>query len=160
MNGHYIRELLKEELFEAARPFLEKMGLLDGNNLEEVADLVMLEHEKYHLLSDIPGRIDFFLKPVVYDPQAVEKILRKPGASDILKGIKPKLEALEPFTASALEELARSFAKDNGVGNGKVFHPLRVSTSGRTQGPSLFTQLEILGKSEVLSRIDQALKQI
>jgi glutamyl-tRNA synthetase len=36
---------------------------------------------------------------------------------------------------------------------GAVFHPIRVSTSGRTQGPSLFHYLELLGKERSLKRM-------
>jgi glutamyl/glutaminyl-tRNA synthetase len=40
-----------------------------------------------------------------------------------------------------------------------VFHSLRVAISGRTQGPSLFHMMELMGKDEVIRRINVAINK-
>ena len=37
-----------------------------------------------------------------------------------------------------------------------IFHPLRVASSGRTEGPSLFHLVEFLGRDKTLERIRHA----
>ena len=67
---------------------------------------------------------------------------------------------LDPFTAASTEEATKQVAAQKGIKNAGVFHPVRVAVSGRTQGPSLFGMLEVLGKERVLARLKQTLDKI
>jgi len=159
MNGEYLRKLDPERVLEQAMPFLEEAGLA-GAPRERLLAAVALEREKYRLLTDVPKRVDFFFKDVVYEEKAVSKVLQKDGAGDVLRGLSEALAGLEAFDEKTLEERIRAFAAERDLKMGKVFHPLRVSVSGRTDGPTLFGMVELLGKETVLSRIQDALKLI
>ena len=117
---------------------------------------VALEREKYKLLTDVPGRVDYFFRDVVYQPEAVEKVLRKEGVDGILGGLAGILEASAAFDAKTLEERIRGFCSEKGLKPNKVFHPIRVAVSGRTDGATLFGMLELLGREKVLARIRTA----
>ena len=65
---------------------------------------------------------------------------------------------LSNFTESNLETAARTYAKENRMKAGQIFHPVRVAVSGRTHGPTLFKMLEYMGKDTVLTRLKNALK--
>jgi glutamyl-tRNA synthetase len=162
MNGEYIRKTPVKELVQLAIPFMKKAGLLTRDpSVEELARLetvVGLEHEKIKLLSDIPHLVDFLLKDeVVYEPEALEKVLKKPGATGVVADLAERFTKLEPFTAQMTEKACRDYAAEKGLKTSPVFHPIRVSVSGRTQGPSLFHMLEVLGKPKVLERMKKAL---
>jgi glutamyl-tRNA synthetase len=90
-----------------------------------------------------------------FDERAVEKVLKVPGVTGLLMELKERLDALADFSAHRIEELCRNFAVEKNLNTGAVFHPLRVATSGRTQGPSLFHYLEVLGKERVVKRIEK-----
>jgi glutamyl/glutaminyl-tRNA synthetase len=64
---------------------------------------------------------------------------------------------LPEFTAASTEAACRDYAAKNNLKNGQVFHPVRVSVSGRTKGPSLFHMLEVMGKEMVLDRISKSI---
>lgn len=158
MNGVYIRNLSKEELFERALDYVTAAGLLSGKESPETRkyaqDALALEQEKLVLLSEAPGLIDFFLKEdYTLDPQSVNDVLRKEGAMDVLAGIAQEFEKLPDFTAASTEACCRAYAKTKGIKNGQVFHPVRVAVSGRTKGPSLFHMLEVMGRERVLKRL-------
>ncbi|MCG2725002.1 MAG: glutamate--tRNA ligase [Elusimicrobia bacterium] len=158
MNGEYIRQLSKEELFAAAEPYLKGFGLvLDKSNPFHL-DIVAIEQEKYKLLSEVGGLVDFFFKDVKYDESAINKTLKAPNTEAILNGIKRVYSEISEFNDVTIEAKTREFAASNGFKNGQVFHPVRVSVSGRTQGPTLFKMLEYLGKEKVINRIDKALR--
>ena len=160
MNGEYIRQLSKDELFDAAQPYLKDFGL----NLDKANPLhfnvVALEQEKYKLLSDVGGMVYFFFQDVKYDETAIDKILKAPDIETILNGIKKTYSEISEFNDIVLESKTREFAKSNGFKNGQVFHPVRVSVSGSTKGPTLFKMIEYLGKEEVIKRIDKTLSLI
>ncbi len=155
MNGEYIRQTPVAELVKLAMPFIEKAGLVGkpGPSFEKV---VALEHEKFKLLSEIPALIEFFYNPVVFDQKAFDKVLKAPGAKEVLLGLADALQACAPFEEKALEARIRQFVTEKGLKNGQVFHPIRVATTGRTEGPTLFLMLEIMGQDMVVSRLKEA----
>ncbi len=155
MNGEYIRQTPVDDLVSLAKPFLEKAGLL-GLPGPELKRVIALEHEKFKLLSEIPTLIEFFYKPVQFDPKAFDKVLRAPGAKQILTDLAEVLRGLRPFEAEALEARIRNFVAERGLKNGQVFHPIRVAVSGRTEGPTLFSMLEIMGEDMVVARLKDA----
>jgi nondiscriminating glutamyl-tRNA synthetase len=155
MNGEYIRQTPVKELIELAKPFLEKAGLW-GAKGPELEKVIKLEHEKFKLLSEIPKLIEFFYKPVEFDPKAFEKVLKAPGAKDVLLGLADALKDFSPFEDKALEARIRQFVADKGLKNGQVFHPIRVACTGRTEGPTLFLMMEVMGRDMVLARLRDA----
>ena len=154
MNGEYIRQTPLPELVELAKPFLEKAGLvgLPGPSFEKT---VALEKEKFKLLSEIPTLIEFFYKPVATTEKAA-KVLGGPGVKDVLLGLAGALKDFAPFEEKALEVRIRKFVEEKALKAGQVFHPLRAAVSGRTEGPTLFLMLEIMGKEQVLARLNDA----
>jgi len=154
MNGEYLRKKSPEEILPLAKPFLDKAGISYTD--EAILPLIAMEHEKFHLLTDIPKRLDFFFQDAVYDEKSVNKVLKKEGVDGILEAIEPVLSALDEWTEAKLEETIRAFATEKDLKMGKVFHPVRVSVSGRTDGPTLFGMLEYVGKERVLARIKDA----
>ena len=160
MNGEYMRKLPVAALIERAEPFLQAAGLLpvkEGPSLEKV---VALEHEKFKLLSEVPGLVDFFYKPVEVTPKAKEKVLGAPGVKTVLMGLADALQDFSPFADKALEERIRKYCADHGLKPGQVFHPLRVACTGRTEGPTLFLMLEVMGQGMVVSRLRSAAAQL
>ncbi|MBK9922645.1 MAG: glutamate--tRNA ligase [Elusimicrobia bacterium] len=164
MNGEYIRKMPVRELVERAMPFIQKAGFMNGQEESrrgEIEAAVALEHEKVKLLTDVPRLIDFFFKSnVEYDPVSVEKVLKKPDVSEVLKGAIETYASLQDFTALSTEEGAKALALRRGIKNAAVFHPVRVSVSGRTQGPSLFHMLEVLGRDRSLERMKSTLDKL
>lgn len=163
MNGEYIRQMPVPELVDRAMPFIKKAGFLNGKENERRAEIeaaVTLEHEKIKHLTDVPNLIDFFFKEVVYDPASVEKVLKKPDVVEILKDAVQTFEALSTFTAASTEEAAKAVASKRAIKNAAVYHPVRVSVSGRTQGPSLFHMLEVMGRDRSLERIRHTIDKL
>ena len=154
MNGEYIRQMPVDLLVELAKPFLENAGLL-GLPGPELTRTVALEREKFKLLSEIPALIEFFYKPVAFTPKA-DKVLQAPGAKDALLGLAEALKDFAPFEDKALEVRIRKFCEEKALKAGQVFHPLRAAVSGRTEGPTLFLMLEIMGRDAVVARLKDA----
>ncbi|MDD5208827.1 MAG: glutamate--tRNA ligase [Elusimicrobiales bacterium] len=160
MNGEYIRLLPKTEMLDLVMPYIKESGLDTSASKVPLIDIVALEQEKCKLLSELPGKIEFFFKDPVYNPEAVEKTLKAPEVPKILSGIKEAYAALPEFKEAAIEAATRAFAKANALKAGQVFHPVRVALSGRAEGPTLFRMIEYIGKEESLKRLDKALTLI
>ena len=87
--------------------------------------------------------------------------LKKEYVPGLLKIVKEKFSqvAEADFKTQRLETLTRQIAEELTIKTNQVFHPIRVSVSGRTVGPGLFEMLEVLGKEKVLKRIEKVLKE-
>ncbi|MDR0953064.1 MAG: glutamate--tRNA ligase [Elusimicrobiota bacterium] len=159
MNGDYMRRMTIDELYAAAKPFIDETGVAQGVDEEYLKKIILLEQEKYKTLKEIPELISFFFTDkVVFDEAAIEKVFKAETASLALKSVIAKYEALADFTEFPIEAATKEAAKENGLKNGQVFHPVRVAVSGRTNGPTLFKMLEYMGKDMVLKRLEAALE--
>ena len=129
MNGEYIRKMPVPELIREASAFLQAAGLPTADGSPAVERAVALEHEKYKRLDEIPALIDFFYKPVEFSPKAMDKVLRVPGAKEVLLALASELASFSPFDDKALEAKIRQFCAERGLKTGQVFHPLRAATT-------------------------------
>lgn len=157
MNGYYMRKTTPARILKLSLPFLKDASLVGEEiTAEEFIYLeraVALEQEKIKLLKDVPYHIGFFiLERVEYEKKAVDKYLGEKGIK-ILSELLPVLKECKEWKVPDLEELVRNFCLERGYKPGDVFHPLRVSVSGKTTGPGLFELLEHLGCKKVIARI-------
>ncbi len=151
-NAQYLAQMPLENYRDLAAPWLEKAGIaLPAAQLDAI---LALEKMKVTHLTEIPERVAFFAtEDFPYDPAAVEKTLRPPGALDRLAQLADCYAALETFDATTLEAALKQLATSLGVKPAVFIHPARVAVSGRSVGPSLYHMLEVLGKDRVLARI-------
>jgi glutamyl-tRNA synthetase len=167
LNGEKIRSKTNKEIYDL---FVDWLKYTNNENLISCWDenllkqAIALEHDKIKLLKEIPSLVDFFfIKEVDYKEDAVMKTFfnekSKVSAEMILVESANRLLEKEDFSASSLEQYARDFAQEKKIKTGQVFHPLRVAISGRTQGPSLFHMMELMGKDEVVRRINIAISK-
>jgi glutamyl-tRNA synthetase len=61
------------------------------------------------------------------------------------------------WTAAALEERMRAHAEREGVGFGRLIHPLRVALTGTAHSPGIFDVLVVLGPNRARARVERAL---
>ncbi|MEN6309541.1 MAG: glutamate--tRNA ligase [Anaerohalosphaeraceae bacterium] len=90
---------------------------------------------------------------IVYDDDAVKKVLLKNDGLVMLSIIAEGLKALGQVTAESIENLLRGIAEQKQVGLGKIAQPLRVALTGTTISPPIFDTVDILGLDRTLKRI-------
>ncbi|HEY8901735.1 MAG TPA: glutamate--tRNA ligase family protein [Chthoniobacterales bacterium] len=154
LNGQHLLNMSLERFIELAIPFLDKAGVAYGSP-EALAPVLAIVKPKVKHLSDIPDWIGyFFTDDYAYDPAAVDKALRKPGALDRLAQLRDAYAGVTDWTHPALEASLKETAEKLGAKNGEFIHPARVAVSGRAVGPGLYEMLEVLGQARVLARFD------
>ncbi len=165
MNGQYIMSLDLDRLAELATPWLVQEGLATCAELDQtrptVTAIMRLLQPRLRRLSEVPERAAYFFRqPAEYDAKGIAKHWKAPVVPEQLAFLRAELAGLSPFSSANIEPAMRKFAEANGRGIGEVIHPLRLALTGSTFSPSIFEVMELLGKGEVLSRIDNALRFI
>jgi len=159
LNGQHLMAMDLERFADLAMPFIAKAGIAFGPREALLAALAIVKPKVKHL-SDVPDWIGYFFdEAYAFDPVAVDKALRKPGALERLAQLKAAFAAATEWNHPALEALLKSTAETLGAKNGEFIHPARVAVSGRAVGPGLYEMLEVLGKDRVLARFDRALTE-
>ena len=158
MNAQYLQQMPMERYRELARPWLARAGIVaDDAALDAV---LALEKMKVTHVSEVPNRVSFFFTEIyAFDPDAVEKTLRKPGALDRLAMLMKAYSAVDSWDASALEVKLKETAAAVPCKPAEFIHPARVAVSGRSVGPSLYHMLEVLGKDRVLARMQRTIER-
>lgn len=162
LQGEYMKLLPTAEKVERSIPYLKRAKLI-GDALDEktrstLTKVIEASGERIKLFSDVLTFATPVLKSdVAYDPKAVEKRLKAPGAGDFLRGFAEVLKTVEPFDAATLDKTLHAYAEAKGVKPADLVHPVRVAVTGTQVGFGLFETLEILGKDTVQNRIRHAL---
>jgi glutamyl-tRNA synthetase len=153
-NEQYIRSFPADELVRRARPFLDEAGIDAGRiYLIRVAGLMQ---ERISFIKDLADSCRYFFEdPSDYDEQGLKKRWKDDSAG-LLVAYAQKLQALDDFTAEAVEETLRAIAEEREVGAGRLIHPTRLAVSGVSFGPSLFHMMEVIGKEACIRRIQRA----
>jgi len=159
LNGQYVIQMPLDRFRELSEPFIRKAGVVvhDEAYLLRVLEIVK---EKIKLFRDVPEWINyFFTEEYPYDPESVEKTLKKPGVLDRLRHLGERYQALEDWSAQGLEAGLKELAVALGCKTGDLIHPARVAVSGKTVGPSLYHMLEVMGRDRVMNRIKCTLER-
>jgi glutamyl-tRNA synthetase len=155
LNGHYLRRLEPADFARRALPFVQAAGYPDADPalLERAAPLVA---ERVTRLVEVPGMVGFLLTdPVELDQDAAAKVLTDEARAFLVDAAK-RLEAVEPWTAAAVEETLRGLQQERELKPKTAFQPVRLAVTGRLVSPPLFESMELLGMPRSLARLERA----
>ncbi|HEV3417783.1 MAG TPA: glutamate--tRNA ligase [Pirellulales bacterium] len=163
-EDHYMQALPLKQKVAMMLPYLQRAGLVSSPPPCDVGPkltrIIAAAGDRIKVAGDILLYADFFFSDhFSYDPQAVEKNLRKSGALELLAKLKERLAAVEPFEIELLEKALQQFIADEGIKIGDVIHALRVAVTGKAVGPGLYDCLAILDRETSLARIQRTLDE-
>lgn len=156
-NQQYLRMQKPENLADDFEKLVqEKKWNYQKNQLPGIIELMK---ERSTFVSDMLEGSYFFEAPTTYDEKTIQKKWKSDTASHIqnLIGV---FSDLKTFQATDIESAFKAYLEEKGVGLGAVLQNLRVVLTGQGMGPSLFAICEIIGKEEVLKRMELGLKKI
>lgn len=157
-NQQHLRRLQPGEFLLRLRPTLDRCGLVASD--EYILRVAALVGERIHRTEDMATTyMYFFSDPESYDEKGVRRRW-KADSPHLVAAYAQSLATAEPFAEAELEAALRSIAAQEGVGAGRLIHPVRLAVSGTTAGPSLFSMLEVLGRDTCVRRLERALATI
>ncbi len=157
-NQQYLLKQPSSILAESLMPQLNSLGF--SSSAEYLIKVVELMREKVHFGKEIleKGRY-FFERPTLFHEETVKKKWT-PQIANKLNQLSESWRELMPFSAEIIESSFKQFCEQSGTKTGELLQPLRISVSGEPVGPPIFDTLALLGKEEVLNRMDFAIRNI
>jgi len=159
LNSWYIKNDPPEKIAELVLPLLNEKGL-DVEVDEKLVKIIMELRQRAKTLLDITKSIDYFYsEKIEFDENAKNKFLTveiKPVLEDITSG----LGNLSDFNMDEMHKVFDRVMEEKELKLGKIAQPVRVALTGGTVSPGIFEVMDILGKDEVLQRLNHAIAVI
>lgn len=157
-NQHYMRSKPDTVLADYLLESLAKENIqCDGEKAIKIAQMLK---ERVCFPKDFweQGKFLFF-PPTDYDSSIVDKRWND-DAVKVLTSFKDAVLSLETLTADTAKTTLDQVTAALGIGTGKILQAVRLVMTGAGVGPDLMMIMEIIGKNEVVTRIDYALKTL
>ena len=153
----YLRNTPDDELDKLFIPILKENGI---NCSDDYAGKVChLMKERVTFVGDMLEENYLFEAPETYDEKTIRKKWKERTPA-IMVDLIEVLQGIEDFNADNIEAAFKAFLEEKELGFGAVLPNFRVLVTGKGMGPSMFAISELLGKDEVISRIETGLKKL
>jgi glutamyl-tRNA synthetase len=165
MNGHYIREMSPQDLWEKIKTWAAKFEVvLNGTDNKDkkfneayMISVLALVQERMKLFSEFNDFTNYFFEEPVIDKDLLVEFVSKDIAKkdEILKSFLDLFENVEDanWTRHNLETLSHDLLTSKRYKPKEAFMTLRVALTGKKATPQIFDMLPVLGKEIVVTRI-------
>ncbi|MDP3087388.1 MAG: glutamate--tRNA ligase [Methylotenera sp.] len=155
LNAHYIKQADNEYLVKDISKRLAKLGVTVSSQ-PSLSTVIDLYKERANTLNELAASIAYFYQRPALDVIASEKHLTA-DVKPILVALANSLKNID-WQAEHIHHEIEAAVTSNAIKFPKVAMPLRVMLTGIAQSPSIDQVMALLGKDEVLVRIESALK--
>ena len=152
LNAQHMANLSHEDFVNELNPFLSNIGI-DINEHEKKDLLIQSMRSSDNTLKGVAANLICYFKNIEsYNEKAIEKFIT---SDQILVDLKDKINDLETWDESSLDNLLLQYREEHELSVPKVNQPIRIALTGTTHSPSLGMTLYLFDKQEVLKRLDQ-----
>lgn len=162
MNGHYIRELPLDELYDLVADFWpDSAKEFDETYKKQVLGVVQ---ERLKYFAELPELTEFFFEDLPIDPKLIDdhKQLKKIDKAD-LKQLLEQAKAMlaeSNFSTNDLTDRLNELLEKTTQKPAVLFSLIRIATTQAPSSPGLADSLNVLGKERSLKRLDQQIEAL
>jgi glutamyl-tRNA synthetase len=156
-NAEWIKKVDSERLVAECKLALQNKGITVDSD-DYLTKAIELVKDRLVLINDIYEHAWYFFKqPEEYDLNAV-KPKWTDAKTELFKTFTKQLEETENWNSADLENNFKVLLTEKGLKAGDAMLPLRVMLVGGKFGPHVFDIVALLGKQEVIARVEKALQ--
>jgi len=155
MNGHYIRSMNIEELYEKVKDYWPKSA--DNYDDEYKMKVLGLVQERLKFYSELPSLTNFFFEDLEIDESLIKdnkflKNLSDQEINNLLRIVTKSLSASD-FSLEDLSSRLNLLLSETNKKPGEIFSLIRIVSTWAPSSPPLAESLSVLGKQKTLDRI-------
>ena len=143
--------------------FKDLQDLITSDNIKNdqySKDIIELIRDRCNFLNDFSNEADYFFnKPKEFKEEDKVKAVKE-DTLDLLSSLQDRLIDLTDWKSEIIKEEINAFVNEQEIGFAKIGLPLRLSLTGSLNSPSIDRICELLGKEEVIERVDFAIKNL
>ncbi len=159
LNADHIKAAPPSQLSKPLIPLLKERGCDAGEGLFLENVIKTLNTRSKTLLDMADGAAFYFQKTISYDEKAVKKFFKSSSIKPLYLLIK-QFNELDGFEEKDIENAFKAVMELTVLKLGKIAQPVRLALTGKTVSPGIFEIIGVLGKKEIVSRLNNAIKFI
>ena len=158
MNGHFIRELSLDELYDRIEFFWSESAKKAPESYKK--QVLALAHERLKTLKDLPALTSYFFEEPTRDDTLItgNKQLKNLSQTDInhlLETVKSEFEKIDDWNGETIQQTLNHLLELTGQKPGVLFSLIRIVTTWAPFSPQLNDTLALLGKQTTLARLSK-----
>jgi glutamyl-tRNA synthetase len=159
LNAQYIKKIELDELIQSVLPLIEAKGY-SNIHPDLLRKAVLSLKERVKTLVELAELSEFyFCEEIAYDEKAAGKFLNQETLFMFNQAI-PSLLNESVLEKERVHGLIQQLAETRGEPLVRIAQPIRVALTGRTVSPPIDEVMEVLGKAEVVKRLQKAVEYI
>ena len=143
--------------------FKDLQDLITSDNIKNdqySKDIIELIRDRCNFLNDFSNEADYFFnKPKEFKEEDKVKAVKE-DTLDLLNSLQDRLIDVTDWKSEIIKDEINTFVNEQEIGFAKIGLPLRLSLTGSLNSPSIDRICELLGKEEVIERVDFAIKNL
>lgn len=151
LNQHYLKNDDPAQLALLLAQAFEHLNI-DTKRGPDLTDVVMLQRERVKTLHEMAEKSRYFYQAPLFDKQTLSN-----DVVAMLSLLKERFQELSAWSDESIHTVLLETAAELSLKLGKVAQPLRWVITGSNSSPPMNATLRLLGKNEVLARIQGAL---
>lgn len=159
VNSHYIRSSSPERIADLAIPYLKEANYITDEDINKRYDwikaMVITVQESLSTTKEIVDKVDIFFKDKVeLESDEVLEVLKGEQVPTLFEAIREELSEVEELDEELCGGLMKKIQKKTGIKGKNLYMPVRAALTGNLHGPELVNILYVLGKQNILKRIE------
>lgn len=157
-NTRYFHMKTDEELASLFMPVVNEKGFNPAP--ETLKKIISLVKERAGFVKELWHEADFFfVAPESYDPEVVRKRWNADSSLQ-MRELRDVVAGVQPFTSEILEKAVKEWIVSGPYNTGTILNLFRLLMVGASRGPHLFDIVELTGRDETLSRLDNGISRL
>lgn len=156
MGSQYIAKISLDDLTRALLPYLADAQYITREQarvkfdwLKQVVDVV---RTNLGCMSDVVKETFYFFSDELhFDPTQTDEMK---GQKPLIASFQKAFGEISEFNGENFLKAVKEVGKQSGLKGKALYHPLRMAMTGREDGPELVKVAPLLGKAEVLKRLN------
>src|SRR5699024_1778119 len=136
-----IKELPVEEVIDLSLPHLIEAGKIEKDMSDDrrtwIEEVISLYQEQLDYGAEIVELTEVFFKDDIAYDEAAQAVLEEEQTVEVLQVFTDHLLQLDEFTPEDVKAQLKATQKETKYRGRKLFMPVRVATTGQTNGPEL-----------------------
>jgi glutamyl-tRNA synthetase len=153
LNQHYLKTDDPHKIAHLLEKEMQRLGVdIKRADSPALVEVVLLQRDRVKTLVEMAEKSRFF-----YEATLPEKKLLSEDSLPALKALQSHFTDLKDWTDEALHHVLIETAAQFSLKLGKLAQPLRLIVTGTNVSPPMNVTLRLLGKNEVLTRMQRVL---
>ncbi len=158
VNNHYIKNYDLDALTQLCIPYFVACHFVTEEEAqtryEWLKQIVSVLRERLNKLNEIGDYLDLFtVNDFELEDTEAEEMIKLEHVSTLLDVLEEKVKAEETITSATVKSILKSIQKEHGIKGKNLYMPVRVAITGQVHGPDIALVMEIIGKDNILERI-------